>query len=511
MPVDMNKLVDLDRLKEYKTTENNGIAPIETTSTASKAYKTGERFYFQGKLCIATNDIAQGGTITLNTNCKLDVLGDDVSALQTAIAQLEPEVEAQFEQKTIENVAIASFDDGADNVPIKKLVVGIEPVQSGSGDPSPTNVRPITGWTGANVTRTGKNLFDSNAVTNNSYLSVTTGLPEAQTGYVVSDYIPVIKNQGVIIPASGTARRWFYDKNKNPITYLNNSGTQLFMPTDDGYIRISVSKTTQFYSTYIVAYGDGSVPVYEFSTEYEPYSGTTYSIEFPSEAGTVYGGTLDVTNGVLTVDEVKKTFDGTETITSPDTAFARWTFTNTIPYYPDDNKLQSSHYARFQGQGANQPDNTVMTQQGAQFLQIHDAAHAPTANDYKTYLASQYANDTPVEVVYALATPITYTLTPIEVKALLGQNNIWADCGDIDELTYRAMNNTDAKIALTQAIIAPVLDSMVADTALVANDFRIVNNTLYRITTSVASGATLTPNTNCTATTIAEILKSLLT
>lgn len=85
MPVDMNKLVDLDRLKEYKTTENNGIAPIETTSTASKAYKTGERFYFQGKLCIATNDIAQGGTITLNTNCKLDVLGDDVSQLLTAI------------------------------------------------------------------------------------------------------------------------------------------------------------------------------------------------------------------------------------------------------------------------------------------------------------------------------------------------------------------------------------------------------------------------------------------
>lgn len=40
------------------------------------------------------------------------------------------------------------------------LIVGIEPVQSGSGDPSPENVRPITGWTGANVYRTGKNLFD---------------------------------------------------------------------------------------------------------------------------------------------------------------------------------------------------------------------------------------------------------------------------------------------------------------------------------------------------------------
>ena len=58
--------------------------------------------------------------------------------------------------------------------------------------------------------------------------------------------------------------------------------------------------------------------------------------------------------------------------------------------------------------------------------------------------------------------------------------------------------------------IAPVLDDMTADTALVANDFRIVNNTLYRITSPVASGGTLTPNTNCTATTITEVLKTLL-
>lgn len=38
--------------------------------------------------------------------------------------------------------------------PLLSLSVDIEPVQSGSGDPSPTNVRPITGWTAATVTRT---------------------------------------------------------------------------------------------------------------------------------------------------------------------------------------------------------------------------------------------------------------------------------------------------------------------------------------------------------------------
>ena len=54
--------------------------------------------------------------------------------------------------KAIGNVSgsIASFPDG-DGTPLRSLMVNIEPVQSGSGDPSPENVRPISGWTGANI------------------------------------------------------------------------------------------------------------------------------------------------------------------------------------------------------------------------------------------------------------------------------------------------------------------------------------------------------------------------
>lgn len=41
---------------------------------------------------------------------------------------------------------IASFDDAAP-VPLESLIFHVEPVQAGSGDPSPDNIRPITGWT----------------------------------------------------------------------------------------------------------------------------------------------------------------------------------------------------------------------------------------------------------------------------------------------------------------------------------------------------------------------------
>ena len=55
---------------------------------------------------------------------------------------------------------LVSFRSAA-RVPIDSLKVYFNPVQAGSGDPSPSNVRAISGWTNAKVTKTGKNLLDS--------------------------------------------------------------------------------------------------------------------------------------------------------------------------------------------------------------------------------------------------------------------------------------------------------------------------------------------------------------
>ena len=131
---------------------------------------------------------------------------------------------------------------------------------------------------------------------------------------------------------------------------------------------------------------------------------------------------------------------------------------------------------------------------------------------WKTFLAAQKAAGTPIQILTYLQNPVTYNLTPTELETLLGVNNIWADTGNINLLQYYADSKKyiDEQDVLIKALIAKELPDMTADTALVANDFRIVNNTLYKITASVASGGTLTPGTNCTATTITDILKTLL-
>lgn len=53
---------------------------------------------------------------------------------------------------------LVSFIDGAD-APFADFIVNIVGYQSGTGDPSPTNIRPISGWTGCviNVSDTTPN------------------------------------------------------------------------------------------------------------------------------------------------------------------------------------------------------------------------------------------------------------------------------------------------------------------------------------------------------------------
>lgn len=49
---------------------------------------------------------------------------------------------------TITDVDVATFADDEYDMPLKSLIVDIIPVQSGSGDPTPDNIRSISGRTG---------------------------------------------------------------------------------------------------------------------------------------------------------------------------------------------------------------------------------------------------------------------------------------------------------------------------------------------------------------------------
>lgn len=306
---------------------------------------------------------------------------------------------------SVENVSIASVNDALNGNAIE-LVVGIDPVQTGTGDPAPDNVRPITGWTGANVYRSG-------ADTSNP----------------------------LIIP-----------------------------------------------------------------------------ISFPASAGTVYGGALDVTAGKLIVNKAKHIVNGTEAQVANQEMNNKVyrTGVSIAEFVPNATGTDAVDIicnigrgsSRILGGAATVGDCCLFTVGGSACVLIGVPIAYNTVQDARQWLINNNC-----EFVAKLATPVEITLTETQTLTLLnGINNVWADTGNINLLQYYANSKDyiDAKDALVKALIAKELDDMIADTALTANDFRIVNNTLYRITAPVASGATLTPNTNCTATTIAAVLKTLL-
>ena len=93
------------------------------------------------------------------------------------------------------------------------------------------------------------------------------------------------------------------------------------------------------------------------------------------------------------------------------------------------------------------------------------------------------------------------------IKTFKGENT-FARSGLNYNITYKC--DIAEYVKNSFKLVAKVLNDMIADTALVENDFRIVNNTLYRVTAPIASGGTLTVGTNVIATTVVDVLKSLL-
>ena len=366
--------------------------------------------------------------------------------------------------------AIASFDDGADSIPMKDVLVHIDPVQAGSGDPSPDNVRPITGWTGAKVTRTGKNLlpppvaetFTQNGVTvtaspDGSYTAVGTtsggsfihkfALYEAITikdgmyWHVMNDDPRALCSVALISGGKNISDITLAPKNR--IIDLSNLA----------------GKTVEAYQFFVANNQETNItlkPMFVLNstaTEYEPYSGQIYDITFPSEAGTVYGGTLNVTKGELVVDRAYLELGSKHwTKVANKTSAYVSAFGSTVPLAIGAGSVANMLCTCYKVASATNvleeslPCSIAQGRPGLyeSYWIINDATHANEGIDLENYLNGQY-------ICYLLATPIVYTLTPQEITSLLGENNLWADTGD-SEVEYRA----DTKLYITKKITEAV-------------------------------------------------------
>lgn len=373
---------------------------------------------------------------------------------------------------------IASFDDGADGMPVKELTVGIEPVQDLHGYDSP--------WPGGG----GKNLFDIEKAT----------LSNGAYGFSMS-------RDGDKITVSGTATSSGNLSFAITTTYADDSLSgkgyvcQVFDWTGNKTFGSCWGFRTESERAFAlsinnVAVGDNvnvsfKISVAETSqSSYAPYSNlcpitgwtgcnishsgadtstpTVYPITFPSEAGTVYGGSFTVNEdgtGQLVVDANMLDMGD----------FSRWA--NYGGSYPN------LFYTTLTG-AVLPPNNFTVAQIKSTIYHVERSSEIGNAGYTNGYIGLNsngrlYVNDdrystvqdfvsgvTGQKVWYKLATPITYTLTALEVlETLKGVNNIWADCGNTS-VTYRA----DTKAYVDNAAPeVPVQDVQVNGQSVVQN------------------------------------------
>lgn len=173
----------------------------------------------------------------------------------------------------------------------------------------------------------------------------------------------------------------------------------------------------------------------ETDSTYEPYNPQSQSIQvsWQTEAGEVYGGYVDLVSGVLTIDRVSVEYEGSNdeawTMSTGGSGDTSW-----HQFYTPRTSAKNSLNAicnRFPTKDIayRGTESLLVAYTDRTFrIALKDSDLLITSvDDWKTWLSTNN-----LQLVYELATPITYQLTPTQIKSLLGNNNAWCDTGDVN-------------------------------------------------------------------------------
>ena len=327
-----------------------------------------------------------------------------------------------------------------------------EPVQEGSGTPSPENIRPIKGRDSVKVERCGENLLPFRGRLENIYQQqIMTSddlllLSKACAGKKLTTTFSV-ETQNI---ASGGVAEWQkrigFEAHGTLADGTETYTLQCWINNENGELTKNGKKTKtatatmpELKSGYIMFYAQnikpGSFVAYDFGiyvgttapTTYTPYIGSTNTLTLPE---TVYGGEVDAVTGEGQETRKLLTLDGTTNKFTQAGVF--WNLPKySTPGIVDSFNINSSHF----------PTGTFGGNAKLEFIftRTQDMSkYFPDTNALNAYLAAQYAAGTPVQVCYKLAEPVPFTAAGAHaLPALAGLNTILTDA-DSTTVTGRA-------------------------------------------------------------------------
>ena len=351
-----------------------------------------------------------------------------ISDAEAATAKLNQAAEsiAPAIQQTVTG-GVAHMVDAAER-PVLSHVTEIIAVQTGSGDPSPDNIRPITGFDAVTVNHSGRNMFDVDAL---EQVEINPGEIRWGKRYTRPGAYAIGAN------VAGSDSDYIYAKVVDGAGATVGSTMYLVAGSAIRSYDVTLTDGQALVVWYVRDLDEETVKESMLRTQVQVESGSKSAYEVGKVASqtaalpeTVYGGMLDWTTGVLTVTHKQLLLDETavwKTFGPQGVAFftpvadiARETSYHSTDYSLICNRLvRGTHTYTMAGTTANAC--CISTDSNGIGVNI---AGITTLDALKTWLSA-----TPLNVVYELAAPYTIQLDPQTLSLLRGDNTIWCDAG----------------------------------------------------------------------------------
>lgn len=319
--------------------------------------------------------------------------------------------------------SIATFNDGGNGIPLKSCEVQIVAQQAGSGTPSPSNPRAISGFSSVNVIDCGKNLLDIS--------SLNSGVPNTNIGSSITDITSSTRYAYSNTIPSNSSEISFRYKSTNTTVYsqilffaykqgllvnyqaintgitVNVEGTKTItgLPEHDCVRIVFGASSENVVDLDLTSYGYCQCEEGSTATTYEAYTGTTHTITLPE---TIYGGELECVGG-----SGKKSFERVDLST------LNWTYISDNLFYADDDLGEYRGVGKLglceiyevvdnvSGAGQVPATNNIIcgyTSTGNHRIYCRNTSYTD-ATQLKNSMIGKY-------LVYKLATPTTFTTTP---------------------------------------------------------------------------------------------------
>lgn len=311
------------------------------------------------------------------------------------------------------------------------LKVTMKPIQSGTGNPSPTNIRPISGRTEAIVTRTGKNKAPINDFTI-SRGTVETFSPNLSAG----NYSISFNATRTGSDSRSSSCRLIYDDDTNyefsfsPSGAVKKENITATKPIKSLYM-YSIGGSYSDSGNFTLTISNFQIEEGSTATSYEPYTAETHTHQYGQ---TVYGGEDDFVNGgAASIMGMVDLGDYTWFKHSTEGRFYTQ-FSSADNAKPSSstsvvgNILCSQYLASSQNDLSNGKISIDATP--IPYINIIDLTKSDlTAAQFKTAMDG-------VQLCYELATPTTISTSAEEITLLKGTNVLSTD-GDSIELKYK--------------------------------------------------------------------------